>query len=79
MYKKFEDWILVAQKTEMDTIEEMCSVIKQAIEEESKIQKELRIKFMDFTVDESTLNFINPPIPKLEALEEIHDDRFVIP
>jgi hypothetical protein len=34
---------------------------------------------MDFTVDESTLNFINPPIPKLEALEEIHDDRFVIP
>ena len=51
MYKKFEDWITVAQLTEMDAIEEMCVVIKQAIEEETKIQSELRVKFMDFTVD----------------------------
>jgi len=26
---------------------------------------------MDFIVDETMLNFVNPPIPKLEALEEI--------
>ena len=63
----------------MDTIEEMCSVIKRAIEEESKIQHELRIKFMDFTVDNSTLNYINPPIPKLEALEDWRNDRLCIP
>jgi len=37
MYKKLEDWISVAQKTEMDTIEEMCAVIKKAIESETKI------------------------------------------
>ena len=37
MYKKLEDWVFVAQKTEMDAIEEMCIVIKDAIEEESKI------------------------------------------
>lgn len=37
MYKKLEDWISVAQKTEMDTIEEMCAVVKKAIETEKKI------------------------------------------
>ena len=63
----------------MDTIEEMCSVIKRAIEEESKIRHELRIKFMDFTVDNSTLNYVNPPIPKLEALEDWRNDRLCIP
>lgn len=35
----------------MDAIEEMCVVIKRAIEGEAKIQNELKIKFMDFTVD----------------------------
>jgi hypothetical protein len=34
---------------------------------------------MDFTVDNSTFNFINPPLPKLEALEEFRTDRFAIP
>ena len=37
MNKKFEDWIMVSYKTEMDTIEEMCKVVKRAIEEEIKI------------------------------------------
>jgi len=74
-----EDWILVSQKVEMDAIEEMCIVIKDSIEEETKIQDELRIKFMDFTVDQGILNYINPPPPKLPALEEIKDDRFTIP
>lgn len=79
MYKKYEDWIQVAQKAEMDTIEEMCAVVKKAIEEESKIQHELRIKFMDFSVDHTTLNFINPPRPKLPALEQFSSSRFSIP
>lgn len=34
MHKKFDDWIQVATKTEMDTIEEMCTVVKKAIEDE---------------------------------------------
>jgi len=34
---------------------------------------------MDFTVDKSTFNFINPPLPKLDALEEFRTDRFAIP
>jgi hypothetical protein len=79
MYKKFDDWILVATKTEMDTIEEMSIIIKKAIEDESKIQLELRIKFMDFTVDHTVLNYIDPPIPKLEAMEQTTKDKFSIP
>jgi len=34
VYQKLEDWILVSKKSENDAIEEMCVVIKSAIEEE---------------------------------------------
>ncbi len=37
LYKMLEDWVFVAQKTEMDAIEEMSMIIKDAIEEEAKI------------------------------------------
>jgi len=79
LYKMLEDWIFVAQKTEMDAIEEMSMIIKDAIEEETKIQSELRIEFMDFTVDEGVLNYITPPPPKHPPLEEITTSRFSIP
>jgi len=79
LYRMLEDWIFVAQKTEMDAIEEMCVVIKDSIEEEAKIQSELRIKFMDFTVDQGVLNYITPPPPKHEPSEEILDTRFSVP
>lgn len=79
VHKKLEDWIAVAARTELDAIEEMCSVIKRAIEAETKIQSELSLRFMDFTVDEGTLNFITPEPPKLDALEEYRSDRFAIP
>ena len=45
----------------MDAIEEMTLIVKHHIEEETKIQQELRISFMDFTIDEGVLNYINPP------------------
>jgi hypothetical protein len=69
VYTKLEDWIYVANKAENDAVEEMCIVIKKAIEEEKKIQDELRIKFMDFCVDEKIMNFIEPPPDKLPAME----------
>ena len=35
MYKKLEDWVLVAQKAEMEAaIDDMCAVIKNHIETE---------------------------------------------
>ena len=54
-------------------------VIKDSIEEETKMQSELRINFMDFTVDHGTLNYITPPPPKHEAVEETVPTRFSIP
>ena len=74
-----EDWIFVAQKAEMDAIEDMTMVIKDSIEEETKIQSELRINFMDFTVDQGVLNYITPPPPKHAPLEEPKPERFTIP
>ena len=63
----------------MDAIEEMTMVIKDSIEEETKIQSELRINFMDFTVDQGVLNYITPPPPKHAPLEEAMPARFTIP
>ena len=69
VYSKLEDWIHVATKTENDAVDEMCIVIKRSIEEEKKIQDELRIKFMDFFVDEKIMNYIIPAPEKLPAME----------
>lgn len=63
----------------MSSIDEMCTVIKEAIEREKKIQDELCIQFMDFTVNEKIMNFITPPPPKLEAMEDRRDYRFTVP
>lgn len=65
-----EDWIQVSSKAENDAIEEVCDVVKQAIEDQIKVQDELRIRFMDFFVDKSILNFIEPPPEKLAAKEQ---------
>jgi hypothetical protein len=78
VYQKLEDWILVSTRSENEAIEEMCTVLKRAIEEERKIQDELRIKFMDFCVDQKIMNYVEPPPEKLPALEERMPDRFTV-
>ena len=79
IYQKLDDWINVASKAENDAIEEVCDVIKFAIEDQTKIQDELRINFMDFFVDKNILNFIEPPPEKLAAMEEADEERFNVP
>lgn len=78
IYKKMDDWIVVSNKGENGAIEEMCEVVREAIEEEQKIQTELRIKFLDFMVDKKIMNYIDPPPPKKPMLEEKKYDRFNI-
>lgn len=78
MYKKLEDWIFVASKAELDAVEKMCMVIKTAIEDQTKIQDQLLVKFMDFTINEKILNFIDPPPEKHLPLEEAWKDRFSV-
>ena len=78
IYKKLDDWIAVSNKAENDAIDEVCTVIKNSIEEEKKIQVELKINFMDFIIEKSVFNYIDPPPPKLLPLEEAVSDRFNI-
>lgn len=54
-------------------------MIKEAIEDQGKIQDELRVKFMDFFVDKGIMNYIDPPPEKLASMEEAHDGRFNVP
>jgi len=79
MYQKLDDWIAVSSKAENDAIDEVCDVVKEAIEDQGKIQDELRVKFMDFVVDSGILNYIEPPPEKLAAMEEAKAERFNIP
>ena len=79
IYQKLDDWINVGSKAENDAIEEVCDVVKDAIEGQTKIQDELRVNFMDFFVDPKILNFIEPPPEKLPAMEESDEGRFNIP
>lgn len=71
-------WIQVAFKAETDAIIEQEKVIKRSIEEETKLQHELKIKGMDFTLNEKFLNFEDPPPEIFPAREEPKDDRFSI-
>jgi hypothetical protein len=79
IYQKLEDWITVANKAENDASEEVCEVVKDAIEGEKKIQVELNINFMDFVVDKSIYNYIDPPPEKLAPMESKSSLSFNIP
>ncbi len=67
---KLQEWIDVAFKAETDAILELEKVIKKSIEEETKLQYELWIKYMDFFLDEKILYFYDPPPPVYQGREE---------
>lgn len=67
---KLQEWIDVAFKAETDAILELEKVIKKSIEEETKLQYELWIKYMDFFLDEKILYFYDPPPPVYQEREE---------
>lgn len=78
VYTKLATWIEVAFKAETDAILEKEKVIKRAIEEEKKLQHELRISGLDFYLDEGCLNFQDPPPEVFHAREEPAAQRFSI-
>ena len=77
-YEKLNTWIEVAFKAETEAIIEQEKVIKRSIEKEEKLQHELRIKGMDFHLDEKFLNFKDPPMEIFPAHEEPEAGRFTI-
>ena len=53
-------------------------MIKEHVEDEKKMQNELRLKFMDFCIDTKIKYYIDPPPEKLPQMEEVRPDRFNI-
>jgi hypothetical protein len=79
LYKKLDDWIAVSADAELVAVDEVVEVVKQAIEAEIRIEDELRLRFMDFSIDRKVKNYIDPLPPKLPELEQVTPDRFTIP
>jgi hypothetical protein len=79
VYKKLDDWIAVSVDAENNAINELTDIVKDQIEAEVRVEDELRLKFMDFSIDRKLKNYIDPPPPKLPEMEEVRDSRFTIP
>lgn len=79
LYQKLDDWIAVSADAENSAVDEMVEIVKEAIESEIRIEDELRLKFMDFSIDRKVKNYIDPPPEKLPELEKVSPDRFTIP
>ena len=79
LYQKLDDWIAVSVDAENSAVDEMVEIVKEAIEDETRIEDELRLKFMDFSIDRKVKNYIDPPPEKLPELEKVLPDRFTIP
>jgi hypothetical protein len=78
LYKKMEEWALYTHKCELDAINAMCGLFRQAIEEERKIQKEIQLRFVDVRVSHQMLNFFTPVPPPLPAHEPSNNARLSI-
>ena len=78
LYAKMEEWIEVAFKAETDAILELETVIKSAIEDQEKLQYSLKLKYMDFFLDQKILYFYDPPPEVYPAREEVRTTRFTI-
>lgn len=78
LYSKLVDWIRVTIKCQREAINQLSMRLREAIEEERKIQKEIRMKSFDLIMDEKFLYFIIPPPKPLPAIEAVLDSRFSI-
>ncbi len=78
MFEKLENWVRVAIKAENDAIFSVALVIKEAIENETKLRDELRVQLMDFEVDSGIANFIEQPPEPHPAREVRLPSRFPI-
>lgn len=78
LYSRLIDWIRVTIKCQREAINQLSMRLREAIEEERKIQKEIRVKSFDLIMDEKFLYFIIPPPKLLPGIELVLDSRFSI-
>jgi len=78
LYDRLVDWIRVTIKCQREAINQLSMRLREAVEEERKIQKEIRMKSFDLIMDEKFLYFIIPPPKLLPGIEAVLDSRFSI-
>ncbi|KAL4511584.1 hypothetical protein ABPG72_012429 [Tetrahymena utriculariae] len=78
LYGKLQDWIDYTFKAENDAVNEMDAILRQYIEEEKKIQKEIQLNYVDIVISHEILNFLTPPPIILPAKEPVYENKFSI-
>ena len=78
LYDRLYDWIRVTIKSQKEAVNRLSVQLRDAIEEERKIQTELRMKSFDLIRDEKYLYFLIPPPKPLPGVEAVVDSRFTI-
>ena len=78
LYQRLHDWIRVTIKCQREATNQLSMQLRDAIEEERKIQEELRMKSIDLVRDGKALYFIVPPPKPLPAIELPTESRFTV-
>ncbi len=78
LYGRLQEWVRVRIKTGRDAIAKLALQLREAIEDERKLQDELRLKGMDVVRDTRFAYFLAPPPPPLSKLESRHEYEFTI-
>ena len=78
VYNKLEDWIILAIKAENEALTELTTMLKENIENESKIKYELALETFDVIVNMDVQNYIELPPKPLPAKEVIDHNKFNI-
>jgi hypothetical protein len=78
LYNKLEDWIVYSIRAENDAITVITRIMRRAIENQEKLQKELQLNYVDVVINHKYLNFLTPPPILLPAKEIGAPHRFTI-
>jgi Mg2+ and Co2+ transporter CorA len=78
MYQRLDDWLFYRNKCEMEALGKLSDVLRQAIEEERKIQQEIQFDGVDLVIDYEHLNFETPPVILKPAKEMQVEKRFTL-
>jgi hypothetical protein len=65
IYNKLDDWIILSIKAENEALNQLISILKNAIEKEQKIKYELELDTFDVIVNMDVQNFIELPVRKI--------------
>ncbi|EDV23473.1 uncharacterized protein TRIADDRAFT_58131 [Trichoplax adhaerens] len=79
MYKDMDDWLGQRFRKEMESIKELTTMMRAAIESEEKIQNELKLVNDNFFIDENVMMYNIPePPPPPSPIESSMPENFTV-